>query len=125
MSRIKSLALLTLAVGLLSAPLAFAQGSTPATGGAAETKAPATTEKAKSTKSTSAHKSSSKVDLNSASREALVKLPGVGEAIADKIIAARPLKSKDELVSKGIVTKAEYQKFQAHVIAKQAPVASK
>ena len=105
MSRIKSLVLLTLAVGLLSAPLAFAQGSTPATG-STETKAPATTEKAKST---SAHKSSSaKVDLNSASREALIKLPGVGEAIADKIIAARPLKSKDELVSKGIVTKSEY-----------------
>jgi competence protein ComEA len=125
MSRIKSLALLTLAVGLLSAPLAFAQGSTPAAG-TSETKAPATTEKAKSTKSTSsAHKSSAKVDLNSASREALIKLPGVGEAIADKIIAARPLKSKDELVSKGIVTKAEYSKFSSHVIAKQAPVASK
>jgi DNA uptake protein ComE-like DNA-binding protein len=125
MSRIKSLAALTLVVGLLSAPLAFAQGSTTTTG-AAETKAPATTEKAKSTKSTSSsHKSTPKVDLNSASREELIKLPGVGEAIADKIIAARPLKSKDELVSKKIVTKSEYQKFSAHVIAKQAPVASK
>jgi DNA uptake protein ComE-like DNA-binding protein len=124
MSRIKSLAALTLVAGLLSAPLAFAQGSS--TTGAAETKAPATTtEKSKSTKSTSSHKSAPKVDLNSASREALVKLPGVGEAIADKIIAARPFKSKDELVSKSIVTKAEYQKLSAHVIAKQAPVASK
>ena len=34
-------------------------------------------------------------------------------------------KAKDELVSKNIVTKAEYQKFSAHVVAKQAPVASK
>ena len=129
MSRIKSLALLTLAVGVLSAQLAFAQGSTaPATTPAttpAETKAPATTEKPKSTKSSSSHKSSAKVDLNSASREDLIKLPGVGEAIADKIIAARPFKSKDELVSKKIVTKAEYNKFSAHVIAHQAPVASK
>ena len=118
MSRIKSLALLALAVGVLSAPLAFAQGST----GATETK-PATTTSTKS--KSSSHKSAPKVDLNSASREELVKLPGVGEAIADKIIAARPLKSKDELVSKNIVTKAEYQKFSAHVIAKQTPVASK
>ena len=122
MSRIKSLVLLTLAVGLLSASLAFAQGSTPATG-STETKATATTEKAKSTSTKKS--SAAKVDLNSASREALIKLPGVGEAIADKIIAARPLKSKDELVSKGIVTKSEYSKFSSHVIAKQAPVASK
>ena len=119
MSRIKSLALLTLAVGVLSAPLAFAQGST----GATETK-PATTTATKS-KSASSHKSAPKVDLNSASREDLIKLPGVGEAIADKIIAARPFKSKDELVAKSIVTKAEYQKLSAHVVAKQAPVASK
>jgi DNA uptake protein ComE-like DNA-binding protein len=120
MSRIKSLALLALAVGVLSAPLAFAQGST----GATETK-PATTSSSKSKSTSSSHKSAPKVDINSASKEELVKLPGVGEAIADKIIAARPFKAKDELVSKNIVTKAEYQKFSAHVVAHQAPVASK
>ena len=38
--------------------------------------------------------------------------------ILEKIIAARPFKMKSQLVSKGIVTKAEYSKLAAHVIAK-------
>lgn len=59
------------------------------------------------------------VDLNSAKKPELVALPGIGEAIADKIIAARPLKAKDDLVSKGIVTQAVYDKFKDMVIAKQ------
>ena len=59
-----------------------------------------------------------KTDINSASKEDLMKLPGVGDATADKIIAARPFKMKSQLVSKGIVTKAEYAKLAAHVVAK-------
>ena len=124
MSRIKSLAALALAVGLLSAPLAFAQEGSSTTG-ATETKPAATTEKSKKSTTSSSHKSAPKVDLNSASREQLTKLPGISEAAADKIIAARPLKSKDELVAKGIVTKSEYSKISAHVIAKQPSMASK
>lgn len=60
------------------------------------------------------------VDLNSATREELVALPGVGEAYADKIVKNRPYKRKDELVSRGIVPKKVYKKFQKMVIAKQS-----
>ena len=59
------------------------------------------------------------VDLNSCTREQLVALPGVGESYADKIVAGRPYKRKDELVSKNIVPAETYKKFSAKVVAKQ------
>jgi competence protein ComEA len=86
------------------------------------TAAPAKAAPAKTTSTTHHHSSSSskstktpKTDLNTASKEDLMKLPGVDDALADKIIAGRPYKSHSELESKNIVTKEQYSKLSAKV----------
>lgn len=59
------------------------------------------------------------VDINSASRDELTKLPGITEARADRIIAGRPYSDTTELVSKKVLTKGEYDQVKNRVTAKK------
>src|SRR5437773_10498961 len=105
-SRIQMLALV--AAAAVALPLtAFAQDSTPAN---PATPPAAAAKPAPHSSTHSSTTSAPKVNLNSATKEELTKLPGINDEIADKIISARPFKSRSELVDKKIVTKEEYEK---------------
>ncbi len=59
------------------------------------------------------------IDINTASKQELMTLSGIGEAYSQKIIEGRPYKSKDELVRRGIITQALYSSISARIIAHQ------
>jgi DNA uptake protein ComE-like DNA-binding protein len=60
-----------------------------------------------------------KLDINTASKDELEKLPGIGPVTSQKIIDGRPYRAKNELVSKKIVSKSEYDKIKDQIIAHQ------
>ena len=103
---------LGLALPVLAVTAAFSQGSmAPSTAPSAK---PATTGTAPT-----AMKPGELIDINTASKEQLVPLKGIGDVRAEAIIKGRPYKGKDDLVQKKILSKNVYDGIKDQIIAKQ------
>jgi len=68
-------------------------------------------------KPTSTVPASQQIDINSASREKLKTLPGIGNAEADKIVAGRPYHSKTDLVIRNILPESSYAAIKYRIVA--------
>jgi len=101
---------LVLAIGFLSC-FGLAQSTASSQG---------TSQKPRATKTTNhATADNDLVDLNTATKDQLSALPGIGDAYSQKIIDNRPYKAKTDLVRKKVIPAATYKKIAAKVVARQ------
>ncbi|MGB7553194.1 MAG: helix-hairpin-helix domain-containing protein [Candidatus Korobacteraceae bacterium] len=59
------------------------------------------------------------LDLNSASKSQFLSLPGIDDAAADRIIAARPYADTHQLIDKRIISREEYSKIADSITVKR------
>jgi DNA uptake protein ComE-like DNA-binding protein len=102
----------------LVAGSAFAQGKD--TGKKANPPAAASKSQAPEKKAEKkAEKKGTLIDINSASKQELMTLSGIGDALSQKIIDNRPYRGKNDLVRKNIIPQATYDKISDQIIARQ------
>ena len=111
---------------VLATSLSFAQNDqTGASTSSNQSTTTTTTKKARksSTASDTSSKTSGKLDLNTATKDQLMSLPGVTDADAQKILDGRPYRAKNQLLSKGIISKDEYAKIKGQIVAHRSKTA--
>jgi competence protein ComEA len=60
-----------------------------------------------------------KIDINTATIDQLKAFPGIGDVYSKRIVDGRPFANKSQLVSKGILPQATYDKIKDQIIASQ------
>jgi len=111
---------------VLATSLSFAQNDqTGASTSSNQSTTTTTTKKTRksSTASDTSSKTSGKLDLNTATKDQLMSLPGVTDADAQKILDGRPYRAKNQLLSKGIISKDEYAKIKGQIVAHRSKTA--
>lgn len=86
---------------------------------AAQTKSTKSAKMAKTDAAMSAPSVAELLDINSATKEQLDALPGIGEAYSQKIIDGRPYAKKTDLTRKKVIPSATYAKIKDKIIARQ------
>ena len=61
-----------------------------------------------------------RVDINTASLDQLMKVPGMTRTWAARIVRYRPYRTKNDLIDRGIVTNQVYDRIKDYVIAHRA-----
>ncbi len=124
--KFRNLALLSLALALTALPL-FAQSSMSSGTDSGASKQSGSKPMPSSTSSGAqpasqpmAASASEKLDINSATKEQLEALPGIGNAYSQKIIDGRPYNSKRDLLTRKIVPQKTYDGIQEKIIAHRA-----
>lgn len=109
--------------GMAAAPL-FAQAGTSTKSGSSAgtstaTKSGQAGSPAQTGKPATKPRAAKLIDINSAAPGQLKTLPGITDALAQKIVEGRPYRVKTDLVRKNVIPQAAYNKIAGLVIAKQ------
>jgi competence protein ComEA len=59
------------------------------------------------------------LDINAATKDQLMSLPGMTAAAADRVIAGRPYTAPGDLVNRHVLSQAEYSKIADRITAKK------
>ena len=66
----------------------------------------------------SAAQTAGPLDLNTATTAQLMTLPGMGKAYAKRIVDGRPYAMKNQLVQRGVLPQAAYDKIKEMIVAR-------